>query len=310
MKIGLATINDQQHEWVKRFKEAVERDTNHEINVEIYPASQLGSIPRMIEQTQFGAIQAYAGPADFFSGVDPRYSVLGAPLLFESPQQAQRTFEDPEVSRSFLGLGEPKGLKGIALFFYGFNGIDSRKDIRSVSELGGLKVRDYGGPLQSAQLRALGITAVPMPLDQVLPALQQGAVDGTVTVIGTAQALKYSGSARYYVPLNLSTLASVVVVSKQWYDRLPANLQRVISHDGRRVSHDLLPYTLDFIKRQSDAWVSGGGVITALSPAQLQELRARQAGVIDSALRDAPDVKRYYEAVARVAQRHRIASAR
>jgi TRAP-type C4-dicarboxylate transport system substrate-binding protein len=288
----------------------VERDTNHEINVAIYPASQLGSNVRMIEQTQFGGIQAYAGPADFFSGIDPRYSVLGAPLLFESPQQAQQALEDPELSRSFLGLGESKGLKGIGLFFYGFNGIDSRKEVRSIAELGGLKVRDYGGPLQAAQLRALGITAVPMPLDQVLPALQQGAIDGTVTVIGTAQSLNYSGSAKYYVPLNISVLASLVVVSKQWYDRLPANTQRIIAEDGRRVSHDLLPYTLDFIKRQSDAWVSGGGVITSLPPAQVQEIRARETGVVDTALRGAPDVKQYYDLVVRVAQRHRVASAR
>ena len=57
-----------------------------------------GAIPRMIEGTQFGSIQAYCGPMDFLTGVDPRYEVFGAPALFESPAQVQKTLEDPEVA--------------------------------------------------------------------------------------------------------------------------------------------------------------------------------------------------------------------
>ncbi len=82
MKMGIATLNDQQHEWLKRFKTSVERDSKGRIEVTIYPASQLGSIPRMIEGTQFGSIQGYAGPPEFFAGIDPRFHVLGAPALF------------------------------------------------------------------------------------------------------------------------------------------------------------------------------------------------------------------------------------
>jgi len=44
MKMGTATVNDQQHEWLKRFKTAVERDSKGRIEVQVYPASQLGSI--------------------------------------------------------------------------------------------------------------------------------------------------------------------------------------------------------------------------------------------------------------------------
>jgi TRAP-type C4-dicarboxylate transport system substrate-binding protein len=54
MKLSTATINDTQHEWLKRFAAAVEQDSGGRIKGEIYPASQLGSIPRQIEGTQFG----------------------------------------------------------------------------------------------------------------------------------------------------------------------------------------------------------------------------------------------------------------
>ena len=49
MKLGTATINESQHEWCKRFVAMVEKDSGGRIKGEIYPASQLGAIPRQLE---------------------------------------------------------------------------------------------------------------------------------------------------------------------------------------------------------------------------------------------------------------------
>ena len=49
MKLGTSTLNDAQHEWMKKFAAIVEKNSNGRIKVEIYPASQLGTSPRMIE---------------------------------------------------------------------------------------------------------------------------------------------------------------------------------------------------------------------------------------------------------------------
>jgi len=48
MKMASATINDVQHEWLKRFEAAVKPRTSERLKIEIYPASQLGQIPRMV----------------------------------------------------------------------------------------------------------------------------------------------------------------------------------------------------------------------------------------------------------------------
>ena len=63
MKIGTATINDAQHQWMRLFAEEVQAKSGGAIKVELYPTSQLGSIPRMIEGTQFNSIQAFVGLA-------------------------------------------------------------------------------------------------------------------------------------------------------------------------------------------------------------------------------------------------------
>jgi TRAP-type C4-dicarboxylate transport system substrate-binding protein len=72
MKLSTATVHDTQHEWLIRFAAAVEKDSGGRIKGEVYPASQLGSIPRQIEGTQFGSIQGWTGPPEFLVGVDER----------------------------------------------------------------------------------------------------------------------------------------------------------------------------------------------------------------------------------------------
>jgi TRAP-type transport system periplasmic protein len=83
MKITTPTINDGPHLLAKNFAAAVERDSGGRIKGEVYPASQLGSIPRQIEGVQFGSIQAATITPDFFVGVDPRFEVLAAPGLVD-----------------------------------------------------------------------------------------------------------------------------------------------------------------------------------------------------------------------------------
>src|ERR1700683_4533596 len=116
MKLSTATVNDTQHEWLKRFAAAVEKDSGGRIKGEIYPASQLGSIPRQIEGVQFGSIQGFVGPPEFLVGVDDRYEVMAAPGLVDSMAHALRLSADPAVLKLMLGLGAEKGLHGVGMF--------------------------------------------------------------------------------------------------------------------------------------------------------------------------------------------------
>jgi TRAP-type C4-dicarboxylate transport system substrate-binding protein len=79
MKITTPTLNAALDLYAKQLGADIEKDTGGRIKVEVYPASQLGSIPRQIEGTQFGAIQCAIIPPEFFVGIDERFEVLAAP---------------------------------------------------------------------------------------------------------------------------------------------------------------------------------------------------------------------------------------
>jgi TRAP-type C4-dicarboxylate transport system substrate-binding protein len=147
MKLSTATLNDTQHEWMKRFAAAVDKDSGGRIKSEVYPASQLGSIPRQIEGAQFGSIQAWIGPPEFLVGVDQRYEALSAPGMFASQDQDVKVIQDPAVKSLILGLGANKGLTGIALLPLGPSSIVLRNPVRHLAEFKGMKIRVLASPL-------------------------------------------------------------------------------------------------------------------------------------------------------------------
>src|SRR5215510_853750 len=140
MKFGTATFNETQHQYIKFFKEAVEKASGGRIEVGIYPRSELGPIPRMIDGLQLGTVEAYIGPADFYVGDDPRYGVFSTPMLFKNNDHASATVLDPELNEYLLGLGEPKGLVGLGTFGLGASNYAAKSPILRLADFSGKKL--------------------------------------------------------------------------------------------------------------------------------------------------------------------------
>ena len=291
MKIGTATLNDMQHEFMKRYAAAVDKDSKGRIKVEVYPASQLGSIPREIEATQFGSIQGWVGPPEFLAGVDARYEALSAPNLFKDVAHANRAVLDKELNGAFLGLGGDKGLKGLALFVHGPSAFDMRKPIATIEDFKGTKIRVLAAQLQMEQIARLGGTPVPMALDQVLPALQQGAIDGVMSDLPVFSSLHFADAAKYVFESNQSMLMSIAVISKQWFDGLAPDLQAIVLNDGTKTARELQPWIVQFNADQHKLWQQQGGVIVTPNAAQKAAIAAKMATLSTDVLRDKPAVK-------------------
>ena len=303
MKIGTATINDTQHQWMKSFAGLVEKGSNGRIKVELYPASQLGAIPRMIEGTQFGSIQAFVGPPEFLSGVDSRFEVLSAPGLFKDLAHASRTYQDPEFNTAFLALGANKGLKGIGLFLSGPVAFNTATPVRKLADLEGKKVRVLASALQMEQMRRLKGTPVPMSLGEVIPAMQQGALDGVMSSEPVFTALRFYDVAKFIFETDHAVVASMSVINKSWFDKLPADLQKVVSDAGQKASSDIYQYAIDFVETQRQAWIKAGGELnrpTAAEHAQLMKLMLPIGTEVTS---KKPEEKALYELLLRAAKR-------
>ena len=271
MKIGFVTINDQNQQWASWYKEAVEKGSNGRIEVQIFPASQLGPIPRQVEGVQLGTIEAVLLPADFFVGLDARYGVFSIPGLFKDMKNAAAAVADPALNKEILALGESKGIVGVTAFVYSTADYLGKEPIRKLDDFKGKKFRINATPAERERIRLLGATAIPMPPNEVMPALQRGAIDGTQSAIAVFVNFKFYDLGKVLTQTDDTMLVPIAVVSKVWLDKLPPELQTLVIEEGKKLQSRVQKLSFDVLEEMRKKWVAAGGEIVKLSAADQAE---------------------------------------
>jgi TRAP-type C4-dicarboxylate transport system substrate-binding protein len=304
MKFGTATMNEGQHQFLKFYKEEVEKASAGRIEVQIYPNSQLGPIPREIEGVQLGTIQGYIGPVDFFVGVDPRFGVFSAPMVFRDEANAAATIADPAVRKAMFALVAPKRMVGIATLGLGASDYGAKKPILRLSDFAGKKLRINGTELERQKMAKLGATGIGMPLSEVVPALDQGTIDGTISGISVFVAFKMNDLLKTLTVTNDTFINSIAVVSKPWLDTLPPDLQKIVLEGGAAVAGKSQQWVFDFSKKLVGDWTALGGSVHTLPADDLAKMKTLLGPVADDVTKNQPAVHDMLEMVRAAAAKH------
>ncbi len=303
MKITLPTLNDPSHVYAKNYAAAVEKDSGGRIKTEIYPASQLGSIPRQIEGVQFGSIQCAVIPPEFFVGVDERFEVLAAPGLVNSMAQGERLAADPSALNLMLDLGAQKGLHGVAMFMNAAQSVISKAPIRHLADFKGKKLRVLASPFQTQAIERLGATPVAMTLGDVMPAMQQGTIDGAVGGIVVWTPMHYVDVTKYVTETGQPAVYAIVEISKSWYDSLPPDLQKIVDDDASAQQTAIYPVAIDIFEKARKGWTGGGGELISLPPDEQAGMMKTFASVGTDVSKTKPLLSEAYKIVTEAAAR-------
>ncbi len=304
MKFGTATINETQHQFIKLYKEELEKASGGRIEVQIYPASQLGPIPREIEGVQLGSIQGYVGPVDFYVGLDPRYGVFSTPMLFRDEPHVIATIHDPELQKTILGMAGPKRMVGIATFTLGASDYAARTPMLRLADFQGKKLRINGTALERAKMSRLGATGIAMPLSEVAPALSQGTIDGTISGVSVFVGFKMNNLVKVITVTNDTYLVSLAVVSQAWLDKLPPDLRKIVIDTGQTVQAKAQAWEIAFTKQLDADWKKLGGEIHTLPPEDLAKMKTMLSDVGDEVTKDQPAVHDMLVKVRAIAAKH------
>ena len=295
MRIGMVTINDAQHTFAKKYAEELEKRTKGQIKVEVYPAGQLGKIPTQIENLKLGVQAGFVSPTGFFSGINKNMEVLDAPGVYKSFWHAQNAVTDPSFEKKFLSLTDKAGIVGASLWVYGPTSLASIRPVKTIADMNGLKIRVLATKMESKLASVLGMTGVPMPYTEVLPALQQKTIDGCRSAISVMAASKFYTTTKYVTVIESGMIVSALWVSKAWLNKLPKNLQDEVVKTG----HDLQTWAghnaQGFINRAAKVWTDNGGTVLHLSAADQSEVMHRLAPLGDEFLGGEPATKDMYE---------------
>ena len=267
MKMASATINDVQHEWQKVFARELKARAGDALTVEIYPASQLGSIPRMAEGVIFGTIESFISPTAFLVGTEPKLQIFDAPGLFDSPEHLARVIHDPDYRAHLERMALGKGLRIIGAIYNSPFVVLTKEPAPGLDDLKGRKIRTFASPLQIKPLEALDVSPLPLPLSEVVPALQSGNIDGMLAGMPILVAFKYYDIARYVTDLQFSMIVSVNIVNESWFQSQPETVRGALIDAGRVAERAVLQWGIDNVARTNKAWTGNGGRILPLSDA-------------------------------------------
>lgn len=272
LKFASATLNDVQHQYQVMFQEKVRQELP-DVAVELYPASQLGPIPRMVEGVMFGTIESFITATAFLSQVDPRFQTFDVASIFKDPVKTRQLLSSEAFRERAKTYGSSRNIQPISTFVHSPNSIISKKPIKSLQDLAGLKVRVLGTPFQIEPMKALGATPVPMPLSEVMPALQTGAIDAVIAAPTVAAAFRYYDAAPYMAMVDSWPLIVTVATSSNWLNGLPEEIRGRLQAIAQEVESEAVQWGLNDVQRAADAWTENGGTLTPLAPDAEQALQ-------------------------------------
>ncbi|KAB3529695.1 TRAP transporter substrate-binding protein [Alkaliphilus serpentinus] len=225
------TTNSPYHEAALKYKEILEEKTNGRIEVQIYPAQQLGSAREMIEGMQMGTIEMVWTPTAKYAGFDQKLTVLDLPFIFPSEDIMWEALEG-EIGQELMAGLETIGIKGISFNAEGYKHFTADKPIKGPDFFKGMKIRTMEAPVIMAQFKAWGANPVPIDFAEVYNALQQKVVDGQENPIISNHDMKFYEVQDWITVADHAYLTYFLAASNKWFESLPKDLQDAVVEAG------------------------------------------------------------------------------
>ncbi|MBK5373899.1 TRAP transporter substrate-binding protein [Pseudomonas sp. TH43] len=205
------------------------KETNGELTFKYFPGGVLGSEKEVIEQAQVGAIQMTRVSLGIVGPVVPDVNVFNMPFIFRD-QAHMRAVIDGEVGDAILDKisNSEFGLVALAWMDGGTRNIYTKKPVRKLEDLKGMKIRVQGNPMFIETINAMGGNGIAMDTGEIFSALQTGVIDGAENNPPTLLEHNHFQNAKFYSLTGHLILPEPIVMSKITWEKLTPDQQTLV----------------------------------------------------------------------------------
>jgi tripartite ATP-independent transporter DctP family solute receptor len=226
---------------VENMGKKLDQATNGRLSIQMYASMQLGGEKEMIEQAQVGAIQFARVSVGTLGPVVGDLNVLNLPFLFRDTAHMNKVVDGP-IGQELLDKvtnNQAAKLVGLCWMDAGARSFyDTKRPIKSIADLKGLKIRVIGNPMFVEMANALGANGVAMGYDQVFSALQTGVIDGAENNPPSFVFDNHYQVAKYYTLTQHLIVPEMLVYSRAGWDQLSPDDQALIKKFSRETQAD------------------------------------------------------------------------
>src|SRR5919204_3160082 len=228
-------------EAVEAMGKKLDAATGGRLTIQMYPSMQLGGEKEMIEQAQVGALAIARVSVGPMGPLVPELNVFNLPFMFRDDAHMEKVIDGPIGDELLKKLSEhpTAGLIGLCWMNAGTRNVyNSKRPIRSIEDLKGLKIRMMGNPVFVDTMNALGGNGVAMGMDQLVNAMQTGVVDGAENNPPTYDTGQHYRYAKYYSLTGHLMIPEIIVFSKKIWEQLGKDDRALITKFGKEAQQE------------------------------------------------------------------------
>lgn len=149
------------------------------LSIDQFPLAQLGQEPVMLQKLRSGDIDFVITSTANASTLAPQAGVFSLHFIFRDQDHLAKTLADAQVSQAFREMIKEsvQGAQVLGLITMGMRNMYAKKDIKSVEDVKGQKVRVQATKTEDTHFPAYGAQTVHMPFGEVYTSLQTGVVN-------------------------------------------------------------------------------------------------------------------------------------
>ena len=225
-----ADASNGEYQAMLMVEELVEKYSNGTVQVEVYPASQLGSNVEFSEGVALGEIEAAVCGFDGLGNYAPVANALCMPYLFASNEDAMaKIWGDTDVHKALDEAFAGINLKIVGYVNRPFRVVcNNTRSIKSPADLNGLILRSPTSPVNTAINSAMGAQPTTIAWSEVYTALESGVCDAVENAITELKSINLQENCAYISETNHTGGLIPMFVSKAWYDSLAPSQQEAI----------------------------------------------------------------------------------
>jgi len=215
------------------FKSLVESASNGAIEVKLFPNGQLGKDDEVIEQVRTGVAESCISSAGGVAAHYPLVGVFDIPFAFPNIGVASKVItKDSPFGKKFVADLEAKtsGLKVLGMLDSGgfFEFSNSKKPIKTVADMKGLKIRTMTLPTHEAIVSSLGGQPTALPWAEVYTALQTGVADGQMNPVTIMANAKFQEVQKYLSLTNHLITPYLWFINKDFFNGLKPEYKEIV----------------------------------------------------------------------------------
>jgi len=215
---------------IQRVANRVKDATQGRVEIQAYPAGQLGSSKDQIEAVALGTQQMVTEGAANFGQWVPSISVIEAPYVWRDAAHLTKVMSGPVGQDLNKQLVEKRGMRILGTTYYGVRQLTTtKKPVRTAADMKELKLRVPENEVFLAMARAWGAKPTPMTFGELYLALRQNVVDGQENPLPTIDSGKFFEVQKYLVLTGHILTPRLVVINDKFWQGLSATDKKVIS---------------------------------------------------------------------------------